>query len=169
MASPPHSPSHILSPPINRVPLPAVPILAKTKIGIYQLVNGLISRVCKPNTCPCPACESGQSLVSIYFLIRLVSRQFRMRRPSFPSLVSPPQSDRLWSRGKKVDKILSATKRLLPPTAFQSFSVCHKNWPQYFPFVAPRLPISLARLRIKLCHVLQPLFSPYKLCPALLS
>ena len=29
-------------------------------------------------------------------------------------------------------------------TAFQSFSVCHKNCPQYFPFVPPRLPISLA-------------------------
>ena len=87
MASPPHSPSHILSPPINRVPLPAVPILAKTIIGIYQLVNGLISRVCKPNTCPCPACESWQSLVSIYFLIRLVSRQLRMR-----GLLSPPLS-----------------------------------------------------------------------------
>ena len=31
-----------------------------------------------------------------------------------------------------------------PGTAFQSFSVCHKNCPQYFPFVPPRLPISLA-------------------------
>ena len=88
----------------------------------------------------------------------------------FFSLLSPhSQTDCCGWRQKRatVDKILLAGRVCYQGTAFQSLSVCgcHKNWPQYFPFVKPRLPISLAPcLRIKLCHVLHSHHQRCKLC-----